>query len=325
MLDAEKPALRALLSELRPICAKLPGAEEYVMVHHPAFRVGKKPFVIAGLGDPETRAVISINLGPEVQHELLGGDDRFVKTPYIGRHGWVSIERAALKKGELLALVTDSWRRVAGKKLRAALDGEPAQRALAEPRRAASPCTYAVLLRAVNVGGKSALSMAKLRSVLSEQGYEAPTTLLQSGNVVLRAPATESTESLSRSLAALVRSRLGVTTRVLVRSAAELARVLDENPFVREATNEPSKVLLYFLESAPKKGAEAMLRAAIRGHEQVMLSGTTLYVYFPNGVGRSKLTTSVMDRALGVLGTGRNVSTTTKLLALARRLEAEAA
>ena len=104
-----------LMKALREIAAKLSGAEEYVMVHHPAFRVGKKPFAIAGM-DHETRgATVSINWGPDAQRQFLD-DERFARTPYIGQHGWVTVAHAALNRGELQALVTESWKRIAGKK-----------------------------------------------------------------------------------------------------------------------------------------------------------------------------------------------------------------
>lgn len=103
------------METLRSVCATLPGAEEYVMVHHPAFRVGKKPFAVSGMDEAARGPTLSINLGREAQPDLLS-DARFYKTPYIGQHGWVTIAHAALKKGELTLLVTDSWRRVASRK-----------------------------------------------------------------------------------------------------------------------------------------------------------------------------------------------------------------
>lgn len=107
--------LDALLGVLRELCAKLPGSEEYVMVHHPAFRVGKKPFVIAGMNQDELGATLSINLGRDAQGPLLE-DPRFIRTPYIGQHGWVTVPQDRLGKRELATLVTESWRRVASKK-----------------------------------------------------------------------------------------------------------------------------------------------------------------------------------------------------------------
>jgi len=113
----------ALMTTLRALCAGLPGSEEYVMVHHPAFRVGKKPFAIAGLAGTHEEPTLTINLGPMMQGELLD-DPRFVRSPYIGRHGWVTVQAKALKKVELERLVLDSWRRVASKKHLKERDGD---------------------------------------------------------------------------------------------------------------------------------------------------------------------------------------------------------
>jgi predicted DNA-binding protein (MmcQ/YjbR family) len=101
-----------VLAELRELAHSLPGAEAYVMVHHPAFRVGKKPFAIAGMNGGPT---LTVNLGVEMQHHLLD-DARFTRTPYIGQHGWVTIDRGACRPGEVQSLVVGSWERVASKK-----------------------------------------------------------------------------------------------------------------------------------------------------------------------------------------------------------------
>jgi predicted DNA-binding protein (MmcQ/YjbR family) len=135
-VDAGKATL-ALLAVLRRVCAALPGAEEYVMVHHPAFRVGKKPFAIAGMGEATSGATLSVNLGREAQPQLLD-DARFARTPYIGQHGWVTITPAALKRGELELLVTESYRRVASTKQLTALRTGAASAAKRTTRRRSS-------------------------------------------------------------------------------------------------------------------------------------------------------------------------------------------
>jgi predicted DNA-binding protein (MmcQ/YjbR family) len=131
-------AMDALLATLRKVSAALPGAEEYIMVHHPAFRVGKKPFVIAGMEEGTKGATVSVNLGPEAQPELLD-DARFTRTPYIGQHGWVTVTSKALKTGELEMLVVESYRRVANKTQRAQLAGPKASGATTPRTRASAP------------------------------------------------------------------------------------------------------------------------------------------------------------------------------------------
>ncbi|HEX5657359.1 MAG TPA: MmcQ/YjbR family DNA-binding protein [Polyangiales bacterium] len=121
-IDAAK--IDAALGQLRKLCAGLPGAEEYVMVHHPAFRVGKKPFLIAGMNEHDAGATLSVNLGRDAQDALLE-DARFTRTPYIGQHGWVTVAHAKVGAKELAELVRDSWRRVATRKHLASLEGSP--------------------------------------------------------------------------------------------------------------------------------------------------------------------------------------------------------
>ena len=137
MTQGQPNAEQRFLTLLREICSPLPATEEYVMVHHPAFRVGKKPFLIAGMERAEKGLSLSVNLGPELQHQLLN-DARFSKTPYIGRHGWVTIAYGDLKQAELVALIRESFLRVANAKQRAQLAAETARSAPQPQKPAAS-------------------------------------------------------------------------------------------------------------------------------------------------------------------------------------------
>jgi predicted DNA-binding protein (MmcQ/YjbR family) len=150
-----------VLTELRRICAPLPGAEEYVMVHHPAFRVGKKPFVIAGMNQGVQGATVSINLGREMQHQLLD-DPRFSKTRYIGQHGWVTISHAQVPKSELSALVLESFRRVANKKQLAQLSDASAP-ASADSGRA-QPATAGAKSRALRGASQTSTTKPQARA-----------------------------------------------------------------------------------------------------------------------------------------------------------------
>ena len=111
-------ATDAFLADLAALCARLPESERYTMVHHPAYRVGKKPFAIVGEGAAPS---LSINFGPSDQGLFLE-DARFSRTAYIGQHGWVTIAVKDLHgPDELAHLVTGSYRRVAPKRALKAL------------------------------------------------------------------------------------------------------------------------------------------------------------------------------------------------------------
>lgn len=111
------------LESVRSVCAGLPGAEEYLMHGHPSFRAGKKAFAILGEGghgsDGPTIAV-KVDLWDQ---PIVLEDPRFYRTHYIGQHGWVTLKLDTdPTMDEVERLVVASYRRVAGKKMLAALD-----------------------------------------------------------------------------------------------------------------------------------------------------------------------------------------------------------
>jgi uncharacterized protein (DUF1697 family) len=175
------------------------------------------------------------------------------------------------------------------------------------------------LLRAVNVGGR-VLRMAELKAMLVDLGFDAPQTLLQSGNVVFGVGGGTRRAALDAIEARLERgleSRLTLQSDVFVRSVAEWNAVIAANPFRQEAESDPSHLVVMLLKHAPTASAVQGVRAAIKGREAVQAHDRQLYIVYPDGIGPSKLTGSVIERALGTRGTARNWNTTLKLAALA--------
>lgn len=116
------PFADAFLARLDALCRPYPGAESYVMVHHPAWRVAGKPFVIAGLAGTEAEPTVCFKLAKEEQPIALR-DPRFFKTPYIGQHGWTTLRAGAAPDwDEIARLIEHSYRRVAPKKRLAELE-----------------------------------------------------------------------------------------------------------------------------------------------------------------------------------------------------------
>ena len=171
------------------------------------------------------------------------------------------------------------------------------------------------LLRAVNVGGRS-LKMADLVGMARDLGFAEPRTLAQSGKLVFETK--DGTDAaLERRLEAEAKARFGFATDFIVRSAAEWRTVIAKNAFLDAARDDPSHMLVMPLKTAPPKGALDALRAAIKGREQVALSGRDAYLVYPDGIGRSKLTIQVIERHLKTRGTARNWNTVLKLAAMA--------
>jgi len=176
--------------------------------------------------------------------------------------------------------------------------------------------TYVGLLRAVNLAGHNAVSMSALRDLAAGLGLQDARTLLQSGNLVFRSTVSAAAK-IERLLEDGAASRLGVSTDFFVRSAAEWAQVIAANPFPAEAKRDPGRLVVVVLKSAPERAAVAALRKAIAGREQVRAKGREAFITYPDGQGRSKLTTALIERHLGTRGTARNWNTVLKLAAAA--------
>lgn len=174
---------------------------------------------------------------------------------------------------------------------------------------------HIALLRAVNVGGTGAVKMADLKAMAKDMGFEDVQTVLQSGNLVFAA-AGHKDQALESRLEAELKTRFDLTTTVIVRGAKAWGELIEANPFAAEAKADPSHLLVMPLKDRPKAGAEDALRAAIKGQEAARVIGDVAYIVYPDGIGRSKLTIAVVEKALGATGTARNWNTVTKLAGL---------
>ena len=176
------------------------------------------------------------------------------------------------------------------------------------------------LFRAVNVGGRI-VRMADLKDVLLALGFAEPQTLLQSGNAVfsLGAAAARSTPAaLEARIERALLAKTSIQSDTFVRTAAEWDAAIAANPF-DEARSDPAHMVLTTLRDAPAPGAVKALQAAVKGPERLHAHERALYVVYPDGMGTSKLTNAVIERALGTRGTARNWNTVLKLQALVTR------
>ena len=175
------------------------------------------------------------------------------------------------------------------------------------------------LFRAVNVGGRM-VRMADLKDVLLELGLEDPQTLLQSGNAVfgVSASARSTPEVLEARIERALLAKTGIQSDTFVRTAAEWDAAIAANPFDQQRS-DPGHMILTTLGAEPSAAAVKTLRAAIKGPEVMHAHGRSLYVVYPDGIGQSKLTNVIIERALDTRGTARNWNTVLKLQALVAR------
>jgi uncharacterized protein (DUF1697 family) len=177
--------------------------------------------------------------------------------------------------------------------------------------------TYIALVRGINVGGHNMVAMQELRKLCERLGLENVRTLLQSGNVVFES-ASRDAAALEAKLEQETAKKLGVKPAYFIRTADEWASLVKRNPFRAEAERDPGHLLAVVMKHAPGAAAVKALRAAIVGRELVETRGREGYFFYPDGVGRSKLTPNLIEKHLGGGGTARNWNTVLKLLAVTR-------
>jgi uncharacterized protein (DUF1697 family) len=173
--------------------------------------------------------------------------------------------------------------------------------------------TYISMLRGINILGRKRVEMARLRVMFEGMGFEKVRTYINSGNVVFKAGKT-TTPALSKKIEARMAAEFGFSALVLTRTAAELARAIQGNPYVKESRSEPSKVFIGFMARAPGADAVEKLQARAAKAEQMHCYGNEIYVYYVDGMGKARLLThGVVERVLAVSVTMRNWNTVSRL------------
>lgn len=172
--------------------------------------------------------------------------------------------------------------------------------------------TYLALLRGINVAGKNKVPMKGLRAVLEELGYEDVRTYVQSGNVVFES-GSRSAKKLASAIEDAMSRSFDLDVSVMIRTRREFERVVGDSPFTVETT-KPSFLHVMFMDRAAPSRAVETLDHDRSPPDEFEVKGREVYLLFPNGAGRSKLTNDYFEKKLEVRSTARNWNTITKLL-----------
>ncbi len=174
--------------------------------------------------------------------------------------------------------------------------------------------TYVAMLRGINVGGKKVVKMDALRAAASAAGLKKVRTYVQSGNVVFER-GKRNTESVEGDIRNLVKKGFGFDVTVVVRTKEQLESAVAFLPFVDE---DPEKLHVTFLSDEPASVPAERLEGAKGRTEEFAVRGREVYLYCPDGYGRTKLSNAFLERVLGVPATTRNWRTVNALLAMTK-------
>jgi len=169
------------------------------------------------------------------------------------------------------------------------------------------------MLRGINVSGQKQVRMADLKKLYESLGLANVQTYVQSGNVVFDSPEQDASK-LTKSIEAQIEETFDFSVPVLIRSADDFQRVIENHPFAQE---DPARVLVTFLYGRPDQSKWDDLRLYKDKVDQFALREQEIFLYCPGGYGKTKLSNTFFEKKLGVVATTRNWKTVNTLYAMA--------
>ena len=178
--------------------------------------------------------------------------------------------------------------------------------------------TFVSLFRGINVGGHQTIRMDELKDLHESLGLKDVVTYIQSGNVVFSSDDADLAQ-LPRQIEDGFAQKFGFHVKVIVRTSAELREIIANNPFQNHHMKESKWVVVMFLATRPESTAQEDLQKTYVGPEELCILGQEVYIYYPNGIGRSKLSHTLIEKKLKTMGTGRNWNTILQLQKMIQR------
>ena len=179
--------------------------------------------------------------------------------------------------------------------------------------------TYISILRGINVSGHKIIKMDALRNLYENMGFVNVITYVQSGNVIFKGEDIE-INSLENKISQQIEKEFGFQVPVIVFSIEKLKHIIDNNPFAEDKNKDKSFFHISFLSSKPEKYDTIRIEDKKQDEEDIAFSDYAVYLYCPNGYGRTKLTNNFLESKLKVGATTRNWKTTLELLKIAEQI-----
>jgi uncharacterized protein (DUF1697 family) len=166
---------------------------------------------------------------------------------------------------------------------------------------------FITFLRGVNMAGHCTIKMTDLLSLYKKLGYQDAITYIQSGNVVFSSP--DSAETIAGRIEKAILKEFGHTVPAMVRTIGEVEKITVKNPFLSEKDYDPAKSAVIFLYDEPDQGQLAKVADIDYPPDKFKIIGKEIFIYCPNGFGKTKLYTNFFENKMKVTGTARNWKT----------------
>ncbi|MCG8328048.1 MAG: DUF1697 domain-containing protein [Chitinophagales bacterium] len=173
--------------------------------------------------------------------------------------------------------------------------------------------TYITILRGINVSGRNKIKMADLRKILDETGLKNVQTYIQSGNIVYQHEAID-TKVLSKLIKNKIAEVYDYDVPVITLTSDALATIARTHPYPTDDAKDPAYCHITFLADEPIPESISQIKPEDYQPDEFQIIGKAVYLYCPNGYGKTKLNNSFWEKKLKVTATTRNWKTTNKLV-----------
>jgi len=175
---------------------------------------------------------------------------------------------------------------------------------------------YISILRGINVSGQKKIKMLELKLLYESLGFQNVVTYIQSGNVIFDAKEKNKTD-LKTNIEDAIDKKYKFHVPVEIRTKREFENIIKNSPFGSvDLVEEGTKVLVTFLCAKPNKNKVSNILKYVVSPEKLVVKGKEVYLYCPNGYGKSKLSNTFLEKKLGVEATTRNWKSVLKLFEL---------
>ena len=178
--------------------------------------------------------------------------------------------------------------------------------------------TYITFLRGVNMTGHNIIKMTSLSNMLRKIGYADVETYIQSGNIVFTCH-NSNRDKVSSIIKNAILAEFNLDIAVITRTLDDLMKIISANPFLKEPGFDPSKMAVLFLELKPSFAQIQKVDGIDYPPDKFYINDSEIYVYCPNGFGKTKLYTNFFETKMKVTGTARNWRTVIKLQEMAEK------
>lgn len=176
--------------------------------------------------------------------------------------------------------------------------------------------THIALLRGINVTGHNKIKMAELKSLFIDLGFKNVTTYIQSGNIIFETNKLD-TNSIEQQITLSVKKHFNYTINVLVITVNHLKTIFNSNPFLKRENIDITKLHVTLLKNKPNLENVPLIKNLIKNNDdEFEILDKNIYIFCPNGYGKTKLNNNLFEKKLQSAATTRNWKTISKLVEL---------